>query len=118
MEVATELEEQITVVGYLEKKRHKFTAIPNATYTTSWGQKIKNKKSGLRKGLPDLLIIVNNNLCFIEMKRKIKSVLGHEQEEWIKALNKCNGVEAVVCYGADDAIDFIQFKEKNNARTN
>ena len=58
---------------------------------------------GLRKGLPDLLVIIKNNLVFIEMKRVKLSKVSDEQKEWIESLNKCNGVNAYVCKGFDEA---------------
>lgn len=108
--VPTEDQEQQTVVGWLNMKGLKFTAIPNSTYTTSWNQKRKNKLLGLNAGLPDLLVITPKGLVFIEMKRAKKSLskITVEQALWIRALNECPGVEARICYGADDAIHFIE----------
>lgn len=99
--------EQIAFVKWLELKGLKFTAIPNSTYTKSIKQKVKNKRMGLRCGLPDLLIITPKGLVFVEMKRKQGSVTSDEQKEWIEALNKLQGVQAQVCKGADEAINFI-----------
>ena len=105
MNIPTEEQEQIALVGYLEVKGIKHTAIPNSTYTKSWNQKRKNKAMGLKAGLCDMLLIINNKLLFIEMKRTKRSQTSPEQKEWIKELNKCNGVEAVICKG------FLQAKE-------
>lgn len=102
-----EEDEQIAVVRYLELKNLKFTSIPNATYTTSWNQKRKNKAMGVRAGLPDLLVIVKDKLLFIEMKRIKGGVVSEEQKEWIDALNLTMGVSARICKGADEAINFI-----------
>jgi len=101
--------EQEAVVQYLEAKKLKFTAIPNSTYTKSFKQKMKNKRIGLRAGLPDLLIIIKNKLVFIEMKRQKGSTTSYEQKEWIKALNNISpSIEAHICYGASEAIDLIK----------
>lgn len=102
-----EAEEQKAVVEYLEKRGMKFTAIPNSTYTKSWKQKRKNKEQGLRPGLPDLLVIAKNKLLFIEMKRVKGSATSNEQVEWVAELNKIENVEAKICYGAIEAINFI-----------
>jgi len=113
----TEAQEQETFVEWLELKGYKFTAIPNSTYTTSWKQKIKNKRVGLRAGLPDLLVIVPNEnkkpnsiLVFVEMKRKGAKVsaVSDEQGRWLSALNWCEGVTAEWCAGVDQAIKFIE----------
>ena len=105
--IPTEYEEQCTFVDWLEVKGLKFTAIPNSTYTTSYSQKRKNWATGLRPGLPDLLVITPKGLAFIEMKRTKKSHTSPEHKEWVDLLNKCPGVEARICYGAQEAIHFI-----------
>lgn len=107
----TELEssEQETLVKYLEIKRLKFTSIPNSTFTKSFAIKMKNKREGLRKGLPDMLVILPTKLLFIELKRYEGGVLSPEQKEWIEQLNKIgNQVEAIVCRGCGEAIDKIE----------
>ena len=109
----TEYEEQVAFVEWLELKGLKFSAIPNSTFTKSWNQKRKNTATGLRAGLPDMLIIVPpgrsspGGLAFVEMKRKQGGVLSPYQKEWIEALNACKFVEARVCYGHEEAISFI-----------
>lgn len=113
--VPTEADEQSAFVEWLELKGLKFSSIPNSTYTTSWNQKHINKKLGLRKGLPDLLIVVPNDcLIFIEMKRKKKSKTYPEQKDWIEALNSVDNVAAVICYGADEAIAAVEKNLPNN----
>lgn len=122
--VPTEFEEQKGVVAFLEGLRLKFTAIPNSTFTPSWSQKAKNHASGLRSGLPDLLIIlpgrttleghVPSRLMFVEMKRRDASPsdVKPEQRAWIEALNHVPGVVAVVCKGQDEARKAIEAEIK------
>lgn len=97
------------LVQYLELKKYKFTHIHNEMYTKSWSQKRKAKNLGVKSGVPDYLIIVNNQIVFIEMKRAKKglSKVSDTQKEWIDALNNCQNVEAKVCYGAQEAISFL-----------
>jgi len=111
--IPLEENEQRTVVEYLRLKNIKFSNIPNSTFTTSWNQKRKNKEMGLNPGLPDLLIILPNLLLFIEMKRIKGGTVSEYQKEWIEELNKINGVKAIVCKGADDAINKIETLIKN-----
>lgn len=108
--ILSEHQEQRAFVEWLEMNNYKFSAIPNATYTKSFKQKQKNKLEGLRAGLPDLLVIVNDRLVFIEMKRckKSLSTVSAKQAQWIKALNECKEVGAYVCYGCDHAIKTIE----------
>ena len=102
----SEYQEQCLFVEYLDILKNQgkifmFTAIPNNTWTPSWGQKIKNKKAGLNPGFPDLLIVLMPNIICIEMKVKPNKTTV-EQQAWIKALNEC-GIGTFVCYGYEEA---------------
>ena len=105
--------EQIDFVNYLEKKGIKFTAIPNNTFTTSWNQKRKNKATGLRPGLPDILMIIpcgdgKKRIAFVEMKRVSGGVVSEEQKNWILAIKECEETDVEVCRGCKDAIEFVE----------
>jgi hypothetical protein len=104
----TEQQEQELLVEWLETRGYKFSALPLSTYTKSWAIKMRNKKMGVRAGVPDLMVIVKNQLIFIEMKREKRSVTSDFQKDWIEALNKCNGVGAFVCKGFDEARALIE----------
>lgn len=104
--VPLEETEQAVVVDYCELRGIKFSAIPNSTYTPSMKQKVKNKRQGLRPGLPDLLLIVDGRVIMIEMKRRKGGVLSPEQREWHIALNRA-GIATYVCHGSDEAIELI-----------
>ena len=107
-----EEDEQAVLVEYLELKGLRFSAIAQSTYTKSWKQKMKNKKMGVRSGLPDLMVIIpnpeQNILLFIELKRIKGGAVKQSQNEWIDELNKVEGVIAKICYGAEEAIKFIE----------
>ena len=106
---AKETEEQETLVKYLEIRRLKFSAIPNGMYTKSWAVKNKNKREGVRSGVPDMMIILPNKLLFVELKRIKGGTVSPEQKEWIEKLNGIGEqVEAVVCKGCGEAIDKIE----------
>lgn len=109
LSLPTEEIEQRIFVQWLEIKKLKFTAIPNSTYTKSIQQKMKNKYMGLRAGLPDLLVIVSNQVIWIEMKRVKGGVVSATQKAWIEALNDA-GTPAYVCAGADEAIKVVEQK--------
>jgi len=106
--IPSEYEEQCTFVAWLDMQGLRFSAIPNSTYTTSWNQKRKNHYSGVRPGVPDMMVIAPKGLAFVEMKKTKGGVVSPDQKEWIADLNKLNGVEARVCKGADEAMSFIQ----------
>lgn len=97
-----EKEEQVVVVRWLELKGVRFTSIPNSS--TSVKQIMFNKSQGLKAGLPDLLIVHQGKILFVEMKRKGGGKLSEAQKGWIDALNTVGNCQAVVCEGADEAI--------------
>lgn len=112
--VPSEHDEQVAFVEWLEVNGYKFSAIPNATWT-SFSQQKKNKAEGVRPGLPDLLVIVKNHLVWIEMKRSDlkpkrggKGGLSKHQIGWIEALNGCANCQAYVCYGYTEAVNTVQ----------
>lgn len=97
------------LVEWLELKHLKFTAIPNSTYTKSIQQKIKNKRSGLRPGLPDLVIAIpGTGVIWIELKRTKLGRVSDVQQDWINALNNCPGNQAYVCKGFEAAKAIIE----------
>lgn len=115
--VPLEDEEQIAFVQWLELVGLRFTSVPNSTYTKSWSQKSKNYYTGLRAGFPDLVVLVpptrardglGHFLC-IEMKRRQGGTVSAVQKDWIAAINALGTahVEAVVCKGAQEAIDHV-----------
>lgn len=111
-DVPTEEWEQKQLVKWLGEQELEFFVPAQSTYTTSWKQINKNKAMGVSRGVPDVWIYYKNELLVIELKRQKKSYsnISKEQEHWIELLNTVSGIKAVVCYGHQEAIDFI----KNN----
>jgi len=97
------------LVRYMDSKNLLFSHINNEQFTRSWAIKAKNKRSGVRKGIPDYLVIVNNHLIFIELKKQKGGRVSPEQKMWIEALTAC-GVDARVCEGFEKARAFIEEK--------
>ena len=94
--------------------KYTFTAIPNGGHRHI-GQAVKLKREGVRPGLPDILVLVNTHLVWIEMKRRDlkpkrggKGGLSSDQERWIAALNECANCQVFVCYGCQEAIKTIE----------
>ena len=120
--VPTEHEEQVALFqwaaaneGEHEELKLLF-AVPNGGYrpmTTA----AQLKAEGVRSGVPDCFLAVPrsgvNNVgryggLFLELKRRDRS--NHAtplQKEWIERLSQY-GYKAVVCYGAQEAIDTIK----------
>lgn len=60
---------------------------------------------GLKK---DITKNEKNILCFVEMKRLKGSNTSKEQKEWLEFINSVLGnVEAVIKYGCQEAIEYI-----------
>lgn len=115
--VPLEDEEQILFVQWLELQGLKFTSVPNSTYTKSWKQKAHNTATGLRRGFPDLIILIRpdqakdgrGRLLTPEMKRTKDYSVSPAQRVWISALNSLgiDQIESVVAHGAREAIDYL-----------
>lgn len=108
--------EQSALVNWLEAQGLLFSSTAQSTYTTSWNQKRLNHATGLRKGVPDMLIVIpperavdgTGRVIFCEMKRQRGGVVSPEQKKWIAALNAVGGtVDAFIAHGADEAIEEI-----------
>lgn len=118
-EARTENQEQTEVNIYCTRKKILMFAIPNGSYKSITAQK-KFKAEGLKAGVPDFFIPEPNcyyHGLFIEMKKRPKTLkngtksyagikVSKQQEEWIDKLN-AKGYRAIVCYGADEAIEAI-----------
>lgn len=83
-----------------------FTHTPQETFTKSWGIKMRNKQAGVRKGIPDYLIVTPKKILFIELKRVKGGHVKPDQKIWIEALNTA-GATASVCKGFDEAKKFL-----------
>jgi hypothetical protein len=114
----TESQEGEMLVAYLRISGYKFTHIGNESNGGNKQAMIrgaKMKRQGQSPGFPDYCIIVNNVLIFIELKRAKKSLsrVAPEQREWLTALAS-TGAECAICYGASEAIEFIESLEHTN----
>ena len=74
-------------------------------------QAVMAKKSGMRRGYPDVFLPVPSHGfhgLFIEMKRKdgVQSDVKPKQREWLAALRD-QGYHAVVCFGWENAAQVI-----------
>lgn len=100
----------VALIQYCHIKGWRVHHSHNEMYTKSWNQKRRAKQLGVSKGFPDLVVVANGRIYFIEMKRTKGSRITPEQKDWIKALAMAGG-NAIVCRGAEDAIRFIEGRE-------
>lgn len=105
--------EHYAVVQWCEAQGIPIFHVPNNTWTKSVMQRTRNNLLGVRAGVPDLWVpIAGVGLVVIEMKRpKEKGKTNYPtpaQKEWIERLNAIPGVEAFVCYGAEEAVKILK----------
>ena len=68
------------------------------------------KKQGVKRGVPDMCLPVSRggyHGLYIELKRQKGGVVSETQKSWIAALNT-QGYKAIVCHGAEEAIEQIR----------
>lgn len=109
----TEHQEQAAVVEWLQYNNIVHFSCPNANNMSASNRTkairvaSKMKKEGVVKGVSDLVILSYKKVLFLEMKRIKGSVTSDEQKEWMA---KCLelGHDAIICKGADEAIEAIK----------
>lgn len=94
--------ECMAFVRWLDQTGIRYSHLPLETPCTDI-QSARLKKMGVRKGVPDYLLVVKNKLVFIEMKRSVGGTLRPTQRAWLEAL-QCAGAHTFVCEGSKDAI--------------
>ena len=68
----------------------------------------KAKSMGKVSGTPDLIVMLDNKMLFIELKRVKGSTTSKAQKEFINKANQYPYAIAKVCKGAKEAIAFIE----------
>lgn len=111
-ELQTEHQEAVNVAEYLEDLKMQgkillFSHIPHETYTKHWGTKMKNKREGVRPGVPDYIVVTKSYVLFIELKRRKNSSISAEQKEWLSHL-KVKHTDSIMCRGSDEVEDFVK----------
>ena len=120
--------EQIKLVNYLtilerQGKIITFFAIPNGGSRNSIEAK-NLKREGVRAGVSDMQVILKDKVLFIEMKRPPKRLKNGElsyagisvsdkQKEFIDRVRGSKVCEARVCYGFDEAREFVDGELEN-----
>jgi len=113
IKVPTEAEEQKAFVQWLRFMNIAHTAVTNEQQMSSQNKRmamlagVKAKAMGKAKGFPDMVIVLEGQCLFVEMKRVKGSTTSKEQKEWIETLNGL-GHHAKVCKGAKAAIEFVE----------
>lgn len=109
----SESSEQISVIEWAALQEKAYPELRLIYKITNEGKRspsygARMKREGLRKGFPDMCLPVARggySALYVEMKA-IDGKLDKHQKEWIDDLNGAGNC-AVVCYGADEAIQTI-----------
>lgn len=113
--VPTEHEEQVALFQWAEANEgtmpelRNLVAFPNGGYRPM-ATAAMLREEGVKAGLPDMALFCQRGgkgALFIELKRRDRSNHATDaQRDWIERL-RAAGYMAVVCYGAQEAIDVI-----------
>tara|TARA_Y100000592_G_C5209257_1_gene194185 strand:+ start:132 stop:470 length:339 start_codon:yes stop_codon:yes gene_type:complete len=100
---------QKAVCKYLDLQNVLYCGSMGGQYQVHMSQRIKAKKSGYKKGFPDLFIYEpNEQYCGLAIELKVGyNKATKEQLYWIEQLNK-KGYKAVVCNGIDETLEQIK----------
>ena len=113
--VPSEYDEQCLIFAWAKMHEKKWpelcllNASLNGVRLTTIGQATKAKKSGMKRGFPDIFLPVfkgGYSGLFIELKKTKGGSISKDQKWWIDALNN-QKYKAVVCRGANEAINTI-----------
>ena len=106
---SNEDDEQATVIEFCELMKIVVVHIPNeGKRSQAYGARMK--RLGMKKGFPDLLFPTpasGYHGLLIEMKTDKTSRVSPDQRAWIAYLMR-HGYYAIVCYGANEAIEVIK----------
>lgn len=104
--------ESVAFAEWLQLKGYRFSHIANETRTPFMGTRVKNKRMGVKSGVPDYLIVLpEKGLLWIELKAK-NGKASPTQREWVNDLNTVPNCEATICYSAQEAIEYVEMIER------
>ena len=110
-----ECDEQRDVFTICERLRGKYPeiallyAVPNGG-SRHPAEAARLKQQGVKAGVPDMCLPVARggyHGLYIELKRVKGGRVSEQQKQWLSALNG-QGYKAVVCKGAEEALDALQ----------
>ena len=107
---------QIALCQWLDIHDIKYWHTPNETWTSSWATKAKNKKKGVKAGVPDLTILIPYDTGFFTLYLELKTETGtmsDDQKEWQSILSEVDSCEYRCCKGLDEAIGIVENMLKN-----
>jgi len=107
----TEHQEQVALCSYLDMHAIPYLAIPNGG-SRNIIEAVRLKRAGVKRGAPDLLIFLDNGKNIAcEMKTRTGGRVSSEQDVWQRFFANRPLWIAMICNGAQEAINKI--KEQN-----
>jgi len=105
--------EQQTLVKYCRLKKLLAFSVPNGSVLKGTPlqrarQMAKLKAEGLLVGTSDYIVLLPNQILFIELKRTKGSTTSKEQKEFIEKVNKYPYAVGIIAKGSKIAIEFIE----------
>lgn len=112
MVVNTEDQDCYQLAGWLGQKQTDgviplFTHVANETYTPYRSVRNRNTMMGVKPGIQDYIVVLPDEVLFIEMKRLKGGSLTPNQKAWQEAVNG-KPIVSTVCYGLEEAKTFIK----------
>ena len=120
--IPTERQEQIKLHQYCKLKKFNSFSVPNGGSRNMFEAK-NLKAEGATAGVSDYIILLKNKILFIELKRQGKilksgkishsnSKISKEQQEFLDKVNKYPYSVGKICYGFNEAVQFINENNK------
>jgi hypothetical protein len=117
-EIPLEEDEAVTLADWLRVHKIPHTHVDNEGKMKVTYMK-KQARQGKSAGFPDYVIYLPTHLLQIELKRRAKTTktgkrstshtkVSPAQQDWIDTINCYDYAEAIVCYGATEAIEAIK----------
>lgn len=123
MRINKETQEQIAVMDWCRWQENHYPELQMIFHIVNEGKRstrvgLELQKMGMKKGIPDICLPVSNGKyhgLWIELKADKTKKATPEQVDWICRLRN-QGYDAVVAYGADEAIgvikEYLNIKER------
>lgn len=102
-----ESKEQEALCRWMDDNNIFYFAVPNGGSRHKL-EAVNLKKQGVKKGVSDLIVMLNSKILFVEMKRVKGSITSDEQIDFIDRVTQFGYSDGRVCYGCEDAKNYIK----------
>ena len=114
----TEAQEQLALIQWMNIKNIEYFAVPNGGSRHKL-EAINLKRQGVKAGVSDIVVLLDNKILFVELKRRKKLLksgklstshtsTSQAQTDFISKVSEYPYAQGKVCYGWEEAKEFIQ----------